>query len=261
MRKRHRAKLDRAVPHGEGVFGPGDLVREYGRRSKWPLSTRNIMVEGTLDVKYFELADKLYKKEHNKSLLDHQLSLFAVGERERGGTNNIRIKFLTLRDVLIADPVDRNGEKILAVCLVDNDLAGRGLCKVLQGAGFVLHKDMFLLNRKFPCSTRAPHEFAVLLARENSKWSHLDCVIEDLMDRELLNLFVEQEPHSLKSEPIICNDAYHYNFEMHVKPSLFRYVRDYAIITDIQNIISVLQAMRFALGLDPCGTPVGANTG
>jgi len=254
QRKKGKQSPDKAID--QRYFEPGDLVYELGRRNGWPIATRNIMLEGTLDVAYYELADNLYRREHGRTLLDSQLSLFAVGEREDGGTFNIPTKFVTLRDVLSKDPVDRNGERILAICLVDNDWAGRKLNNTLRGSGFVLYKDVFLLQRRLPCSTRAPHEFEIIVERENSRWKHLDCVIEDLLDRDLLELFAKQQSQALRSEPVIVGEAHHYDFEMHAKSALLRYVRDNAMLPDMENLVNVLKAMRFALGLDTDGTSI-----
>ena len=116
MRQRQKRRQDPDNVIKQRRFEPGDLVYEVGRRNGWPIAARNIMLEGTLDVAYYELADSLYRREHGRALLDGELSLFAVGEREHGGTLNIRDKFVTLRDVLSKDPVDRSGKKILAIC-------------------------------------------------------------------------------------------------------------------------------------------------
>ena len=260
MRQRQKRRQDPDNVIEKRRFEPGDLVYEIGRRNGWTIANRNIMVEGTLDVAYYELADSLYRREHGRALLDGELSLFAVGEREHGGTLNIRDKFVTLRDILSKDPVDRSGKRILAICLVDNDWAGRRLNGILEGAGFVLYRDVFLLHRRLPCSTRAPQEFKVLVERENSVWKHLDCVIEDLLDRDLLDLFAKQQPQSLRAEPVIAGEAHHYDFEMHTKPALLRYVRDNAMLPDVENIVNVLKAMRYALGLDADGTAIEQST-
>ena len=80
--------------------------------------------------------------------------------------------------------------------------------------------------------------------------------MEDLLDRDLLELFAKQESQALRGEPVIAGEAHHYDFEMHAKPALLRYVQDNAMPPDVENIVNVLKAMRYALGLDADGTDI-----
>ena len=65
---------------------PGDLAIEFAKRKNWKLRPRNIMVEGDSDVRFFSLANKLYKQETELNLLGGDISLFACGFGDSGGT-------------------------------------------------------------------------------------------------------------------------------------------------------------------------------
>jgi len=248
MRRRRGDHRDEGSPAGE--YLPGSLAAKFASSYGWPLSTNNIMVEGELDVQYFELANALYMNKHSKTLLDKSLSLFAVGRREQGGTHNFRGKFELLREILRIDPEDKYGNSFRVVCLLDNDYAGKRLCYELKDAGFVLNKDVFLLHRQMPRSTRDPAQFGKYIREQNSEWSELDCEIEDLLTRELLELFIDEYPNSLQSEPHISGSAHHYDLTTDGKSKLIRFVREYASLRDVQGLVEILQTIRYLLKLD-----------
>lgn len=218
------------------------------------MKTANIMVEGTSDVNYFMLAAKLYHQKHGRLLIGDDLSVFAVGEGPNGGTDAICSKFQVLRGLMTSDGCDPQGKAIRAICLVDNDYAGRKLCSILVNAvGFKKYKDVFLLNRKFPMTTREPTQYANAIQQENARWAEIYCEIEDLLPKAFLDVYVAEHRGSLKHQPELLNGEHHYEFANHAKAGLLRFAEANAVLSDVDKLLHVLSALRFALGLSPDG--------
>ena len=251
MRRRRGDYPEKGPPSGE--YRPGSLILEFGRRCGWPLSTNNIMVEGDIDVQYYQLANSLYVNTYHRTLLNQSLSLFAVGRRDQGGTPNVRRKFVALREILAIDPTDTDGNCFRVICLLDNDYAGKKLCYELKCAGFAVNKDVFLLHREMPRSTRDPAQLTKYITEANAEWNQLDCEIEDLLPSELLQLFLEEYPNSLCSQTKAIGIAHHYEMNFDAKSNLLRFVKEYASLEDLQDMVDVLKTMRYLLRLEPEG--------
>lgn len=232
---------------------PGAYIGEYASREGWPFGTHNIIVEGTSDQEYFHFADELYYKKYKKNLLVEDLTLFAVGDREKGGTKALRTKFRTVRDILKSDPLDAKGRAILVLCILDNDSAGRGLFNALRSDGFVAYSDMFLLHRVIPCKHGNAIQIEKYIQEANQKWKSWDCEIEDLLSRDLLECFVESNKDSLKRPRDIAEDGHRFDFHEHAKPELLRFVKEYAALDELHKIIDLLKSIRFLLKLDKDG--------
>lgn len=236
---------------------PGDLILEYAKRMGWTLTLANVFVEGTTDVEYYEIANDIYRRESGLTLLGDDFEVHSIGTRDDGGCDNLDERFRSLRDILRADPVEEHGGKLSIICELDNDYRGRGVVTRLTSArlGFVLYKDVFLLQRKLPRSTRAPHEFSNLVKELNAPWQHLDCEIEDLISRDFLEAFCDETNDALEKAPTFCGPAHHFSIRGHRKPSLVRFMRDYAERNDIEGLIEHLKCLRYSMGCLPDGTP------
>lgn len=255
MSERSRFSQVRPSLEPRQLTKPGDFVRDLGRRLDWHISTHNIMVEGSTDVDYFQLAARLYQKEKKLSLLDESLSIFAVGARNRGGTKAMQRYLPVLHDLLPTDPVDYNGKEFGFLVLLDCDAAGKGAARSLTGEnmGLRMNRDVFLLQRVLPRDTRDPGQFQKKSEQLNSDWATLDCEIEDLVNGPLLEEFVRENHGCCKRGPILKNGAHHYDWHGHLKPSLFRFVESNALMSDVSLIVEVLQSLRYMLRLHPEG--------
>jgi hypothetical protein len=231
-------------------------MREFMRRFEWELSSAGILVEGTTDSDYFELASELYEEKHGHILLGDGLDIFAVGERDEGGCSQLQQMFLALRTVLRTDPVDGDGEAIKIICLLDNDTRGLGIFRSLTTTrmGFVAYRDVFLLHRVVPKGTRNPQEYAKLVEQQNPKASTMPCETEDLFSRSLLEGFCQDTTDALESPPKYWAQGHHFAIRGHLKPAFYRYARANAIYEDVIGLIEYLQSFRYALGVDPRGS-------
>lgn len=237
-------------------FTPGDHVRWFADRMNWPLAPNNILVEGN-DAHYFELAARLYRKEHNRDLLA-DMSIFPTGDGDVGGTYGILRHFPTFRSLIDTD-VDANGNRLFkAIVVLDSDSAGKNARNGLtaQYTIFQEYRDVFLLFRRMPRTSRDPVQLGKATTKENASWKRLDCEIEDLLGADLLQSFVKQATRPLRREPIFLDSAHHFEFHDGVKSELFRFVKERARLDDIHAVVEVLKSLRFYLGLAEDGVVV-----
>ncbi len=133
-------------------LAPGELVRIWAKRKGWDLVNCNIMFEGTTDVAYCRVADRLYYQKHKLKLLDHEFQVFAIGEGSEGGTEGIKERLRSLQEMLRDEP---EGSPIRVICVLDDDSAGRGTFNLLKRK-FRPWVDIFRLQRRTPRTTRDP---------------------------------------------------------------------------------------------------------
>ncbi len=258
--------MNRQARHGEGsgerdapLLGgqPGDIVRAYAGRKGYPLAGRNIIVEGTTDVDHLTTAASVYEAEEHLALLGEDLSVFAVGERQDGGTRNLVQEFQTLRNILRVEPYAPEDDAIRIIALLDKDNAGQRAIYTLTSreVGFVEFRDVFPVARIMPRDTRDARQLAKRFRERNAPWSMIDCEIEDLVADNVLASFAESNPEALRGEPRRVEGAHHYEWEGHAKPALARYVNENALLDDISAIVDLLKSLRYALDLVPDGQP------
>lgn len=244
------------TPLSGSAFTPGDHVRWFANRMNWPLAPNNILVEGN-DARYFELAAKLYRKEHTRDLLA-DMSIFPTGDGDEGGTYGILRHFPTFRSLIDAD-VDANGNRLFkAIVLLDSDSAGKSARNGLTAKYTIFqeYRDVFLLFRKMPRTSHDPVQLGNATTKENAPWKRLDCEIEDLLGADLLQRFVKQATRPLRRDPMFLESAHHYEFHEGVKPDLFRFVKERANLDDVRAVAEVLKSLRFYLGLAEDGAVV-----
>ncbi|MDR6468673.1 hypothetical protein J2777_002401 [Paraburkholderia graminis] len=234
-------------------FSRGDLAREYAARNGWVLLRRNIMVEGDGDVRYFELAAKLYAEANNgQSLLGKDLSIFSAGTGNNGGTLGIIDKLPSLLDVIESDKDEQGTKLFRVIVLADNDRAGNACVQALlnRRRTWEIYRDVFLVHRILPTTNRFPHVLRNDVQEANDAWKSLDCEIEDLLDDNIIDAFISTNPHALSQKGISCEGgARHCEWTLQGKANLIRYVERYAMLRDIERIVRFLQALRFHLGL------------
>jgi hypothetical protein len=219
----------------------------------WPVGANNILVEGN-DSSYFALAANLFRQEYNRDLLAG-LAVFPTGDGDAGGTDGILRHFPTFRSLIDTD-VDINGVRLFqAIALLDCDSAGKNAKNGLTAryTAYQEHRDVFLLQRRLPRTTRSPKQLGNAIDRENEAWKRLDCEIEDLLSLPLLETFVKQATRPLRCDPVHLNGAHHFEFNEGVKPALLRFVSEHARLKDVEMIVDVLKSLRYYMGLSPDG--------
>ena len=97
----------------------------YAAMCGWSLSLGNVIVEGTSDVEYFTLAARLHRADSGASLLGTDLSIFAAGLEEEGGTFGISERFPTLFNLASHDRDADGRRRFQVIALLDDDTMGR----------------------------------------------------------------------------------------------------------------------------------------
>lgn len=213
------------------------------------------MVEGDADVRYLTLSDELYAGVHGLHLVGKDLAIFSAGSGDAGGTDGILEEFPTLHKVIRSD-CDSNGAVLFRViAIVDNDAAGRNLRNGLlqQYRSLRQNRDIFLLQRVMPRTTSEHAALGKQISQHNEQWRGLDCEIEDLLGEELINCFLADEPNALKKPPNRAGKHCHYEWTEGAKGRLFRFTKTYAELKDVEQLIELLQSLRFYLGLPIVG--------
>ena len=230
---------------------PGDLARAYAKKKGWELKRLNVMVEGDSDVRYFDLAANLYKKKTGLQIIGQDMSIFAAGTASSGGTDGIYEEFPVLKKIIQID-CDSNGKALFRlIALIDNDRSGRSLYRSLleQYRSIYENRDIFLLKRVFPRTASECHALTSQMAKFNSEWKDIDCEIEDLISRDLINVFIEEEPTALIKPCEIMERHHHHEFTSAAKGRLFQFVKSYASLVDLEDIIDILKSLRYYSGL------------
>ena len=240
-------------------FEPGELTTEYCRRKGWSLFRRNLMVEGNSDVRYFELANKLYLAANGKSLLGVDFGCFASGTGDDGGVDGIIREYAALRQIVDSDRDANLSTLFRVVALLDDDLAGRACAKSLSMTWRYCHgRDFFLMRRTWPMSTNEPGVLGKHLEQERFP---LFTEIEDLVSESFLDSFACERPDAFSRARRLESGARHSNFGEQMKGALWIFVKQNAMLADLIQIVDCLRAVRFYVGLPPDGIPHGKSPG
>jgi hypothetical protein len=244
------------------VFQPGDLVRRFATLHGWPVAERTILVEGEHDQRYFALADNLYACKTNLRLLGRRLAAFPTGLGGDGGAFGLQRNFHPLRSNMDCDLTSEGRKVFHAIALFDNDLEGKRGFAALTGQHLNYRKwrDVFLLQRVIPRSTRDCDQIAKLVNAANATWQDMDCEIEDLVSVDLINAFLQENPGAVTRDPERHNNGIHCSFQRHAKGPFIRFVEAHALLPDVEQIVELLKSLRYHVALPPDGEPAPTPT-
>ncbi|HEY6152845.1 MAG TPA: hypothetical protein VIW07_03805 [Candidatus Udaeobacter sp.] len=237
------------------TFQPGDLARRFANLFKWPIAERIIIVEGEHDQRYLALADQLYRKETGLHLLGKRLVAFPTGIGDEGGTYGILKHFHPFRTVIDRDVIPTGKKVFHAIALFDDDFEGRRAFNALAGQhlNYIRWRDIFLLRRVMPRTTRANHELIKLIDVQNAAWKDMECVIEDFVSFDVVTAFLQDHPGAMLCDPQRTAGGMHCVFRPQFKSTFVRFVETNALLQDVQNFVELLKSLRYHLGLPPDG--------
>jgi hypothetical protein len=236
-------------------FQPGDLARGFANLFKWPIAERTIIVEGEHDQRYFSLASQLYREQTGLHLLGRRVVAFPTGIGDEGGTYGMLKHFHPLRAVMDKD-LTPTGKKVFhAIALFDDDIEGRRAFNALAGQHLNYRKwrDIFLLKRVLPRTTRDGYQLMNLIESENVAWKGMECVIEDLVSFDVITAFLKDHPGAMLREPEQNAGGIHCVFRPQFKSMFVRFVECNALLEDVQHFVDVLKSLRYHVGLPPDG--------
>jgi hypothetical protein len=236
-----------------------DFFRSYGRLEGWEFKDNNLMVEGTTDVRYLEIANQLYEEENGRSLIDASFGVLAIGEAEDGGTYGMKEKLNTLWRIRSLCGQHGKGGPCRVIAVLDDDPAGRDAFRHIEKRGARPWADLFLLRRRHP-QVEQPPSFKIQSDDLNHDYlenKQFYCVIEDLIDFGVIDEFRRQYPKCLKRDVDECAGAFHVDVHRDYKGKLVGFVGDNAMLPDVSQFVELLKAFRCLLRLPGEGLPAG----
>lgn len=238
--RRANQRFDESLSHETSA------VAEYATRKGWRFGKRNLLVEGTIDVAYFELASSLFDRHHGLRLLDEQFRVIAAGLYDEGGVRGVIREMFILNGLAYKDMALPKSARVRMLPVFDDDEAGRRCFKKLIDPDFPFraYQDVFLLHRAYPNLNLGSDGYQHAVKQANREWEGLDCEIEDLLGRDLLETFCEDRPNALKASPSHRGSAHHYDFRGSCKGDLLKYTLQIAGLSDVLCLVRTLQYYR-----------------
>jgi hypothetical protein len=235
---------------------PNNVGKWYAEKMGWKLSSGNVMVEGTADVAYFELASRLHFQKTGMRLLDHNLSIFASGLEEEGGAYGIQARFPTIFDLNRLD-TDANGRlKYQLIAVFDDDDIGRSAMKSLLYVNRLLKEyvSVFLLRREMPLRPQVPAQLGMLTTQQNQQFAGANCTIEDMLSDSLAQRFLSGAQNVLARPINPTVQTLHLPWNVAGKAQLREFAEKTATWNDVERLVNALRALRSYVGLPPEGS-------
>lgn len=216
------------------------------------------MVEGTSDVAYLRLASQLYRRETGLELLGEDLSIFAAGVGDEGGTYGISERFPTLFEMASLDIDEAGRRRFRVIALLDDDNMGRvAVSGISRGHRRIAeYESIYRLRRSMPLRAGSTRTLADKTKTANACYGTLDCVIEDLISNNLCSRFIKEMPLSVKRQATVSGTGSHRYWTDSGKRELLKFVSENAKNEDMGGMIGTLRALRSYLNLPPDGVNV-----
>lgn len=234
-----------------------DYIALFAKTKNFDLRPRTIFVEGNTDAELFRLASRLEKGKTGLDLLGDKLAIIAAGDRDLGGARGVCRELISFKNMAGGYLLPNGRPKYRFIGLFDNDNAGRRATNDVRKTdiSIVEYKDVFRLQPIMPLSTnREPHIVQKNFEIENEKYKDLDWELEDLLPKELTDVFLKEFPHAVK-QIYSKHDKVHRDWESDGKARFIRFIKENAIHSDLLEVINVLQAFWHYLNIKPQNLP------
>lgn len=227
----------------------------YAAMCGWSLSTGNVMVEGTSDVAYFALAARLHQAQSGASLLGTDLSIFAAGLEEEGGTFGISERFPTLFNLASLDQDPNGRRRFRVIALLDDDTMGRSAVNLIAGGHRQIreYESTFRLRRVMPKRSDSVKALASQTETANAVFGRLECTIEDMLSDKLCARFVASRPDAVNRPASTAATGTHRYWTPSGKRMLRQFAEEQATIDDVHSLVDALRSLRSYVGLRPDG--------
>jgi hypothetical protein len=233
---------------------PGYNTHFFASKIGWALQPgMNVVLEGEHDVRYFRLADRLYRQASGLRLLGDGIEVLAAGIGPKGGTVAIMEHFhQTFKNAKY--DLRRDGEPVYRLAtLLDDDRAGREAENFLvaKHTTCMLWRDVFRLQRCYPTDTRDLKQLDRRVREINRDWNGHHCEIEDLLPKALIDVFHEEHSNCYSRQPVERAGRWHFEFANGVKGALCTHAEQLAECQDLREVIEALKSLRFFLYVKP----------
>lgn len=229
-----------------------DLVQRYGKQAGWDLKPKTILVEGYTDESFFRLVAQLHLKETQEDLL-RNLAIIPAGERDRGGVAGVSRELVTLRN-LSRNLFSESGRPIYRfIGLFDNDKAGQMAINNVKyiDTSITEYRDVFRLQPEMPMV--GPFDAIGLRKRfeeMNKKYGGLNWEVEDFITENFFSAF-KAENSNLRISITERGGKIHRDFDVDGKARLHRFIKQNAMLADVESAVTTLRSLRFLIGLVP----------
>ncbi|MDG9668389.1 hypothetical protein ONV78_11645 [Hahella sp. CR1] len=223
-----------------------DSVASYGDSIGITIKPKTVIVEGTSDVELLNFAAKLEFNSSGTDLLGEELAIVAAGTGDRGGVSGVVRELICFRGLARTSLRSDGVPKYRFMGLFDNDHAGRqavkSICRI--DSGVVEYKDVIRLFPVMPLQANLdPTTVKNSFERANEKYRALDWELEDLIPASILSAFFDEYP-SACMRSIEKLGFTHRDYTRDGKALLHRYIKEYAVIKDLELVVSLLKFIR-----------------
>lgn len=227
-----------------------DPLAAYAKSKGYPVRSRIILVEGTSDADLFSLTSDLFRRKTGANLIE-DIAFVPAGERNDGGVRGVIRELLILYGVAttVLDSSGRPRYRIAA--LFDNDSAGRYAVRSAPQFDIRLteFKEMFLLRPMMPLTNnRDPNAIRSLVENANAAYRSLDWELEDLFPLSFLKAFDAEHVSAVKQTAVV-GDKTHRDLTPDGKARFHRFVKQNALLSDLDGLVETMRAMRSYVGL------------
>lgn len=231
-----------------------DPLAAYAKSKGYPVRSRIILVEGTSDADLFLLASELFRKKTGSNLMEN-IAFVPAGEKDHGGVRGVIRELLVLHAVATTVFDSSGRPKYRIAALFDNDNAGRYAVRSAPQFDIRLteFKEMFLLRPMMPLTNSGdPNAIRRLVENANSAYRNLDWELEDLFPPSFLKVF-DAENGSAVQRSAAMGDRTHRDLTPDGKARFHRFVKQHALISDLNEVVNAMRAIRSYVGLS---TPI-----
>jgi len=226
-----------------------DAVEMHCRAAGIAVAKRCLLVEGTSDVEYFELAARLEYAQTGVCLLDESFRIVAAGRGDRGGVDGVVRELITLRNMAQYILTPGGKQKYKFAGLFDNDFAGqRAITQACSfDSGIVEFRDVFRLWPEMPIAgINDPVVVKNKYSLANGRLPDLNWELEDFLPADMFADFGREYPRQIRAQKMI-GPYTHYELSKDGKENFRRHVLDNAMHSDVRRLIDVIRALRFSM--------------
>lgn len=228
-----------------------DFVARHGSMLGLRVQVRTVLVEGTSDADLFELAARVERQKTGVDLMRDGLAILAAGEGDDGGVDGVVQQLNGFRFMARSCLLPNGRPKYRFIGLFDNDRAGRQAVKRARDfdRSVLEYRDVFRLFPVMPLhGDRDPTSLQNKFESENLPYKGLDWELEDLLPDSFCDAFASSCPSGI-ARVNHASGKTHRELTRDGKAKFHRFVRDHAMHDDLQNVVAVLKAVRFYLGM------------
>lgn len=226
-----------------------DVVARYAASQGLQIAYKTLLVEGTTDVNL--LVRAAASRNGGAPLIGESFAVVAAGVGDRGGAAGVVRELIALRQISRA-ALGPNGMPLYRfAALFDNDIPGNTAVRTACGidSSIIENRDVFKLYPVMPVAHMIePGAIGRELVKQNQRYRGLKWEIEDSLDTQFVEYFLDEHPSALIRRDTIA-DKIHWELTDDGKARLHRFVHESATDADLAGPRQILLAIRSYLNV------------